>query len=261
MSSSKYINITILSLLLVVPAFGKNDRTLKCHYFLAGFFDRAIFRNEILETKGSNPISFTVNSYSPTDTTYRHKCDVVISAGIREDKVYLRNFEKNRGWETGWYESTTEKVHDQFYKRIENGYKQSFHIIHKEEIDPSNGIKLYVLTPEALVIYRKLIKEVRQVFTENDIQNLKKKCIRDILIDNDVDEKGRIIYWFMSSSKSLRGVISEETFSRIEKIMSKIRFPKTRGHKKEYHYGNGPGLFIYNESANNLNDVMIGKEE
>jgi hypothetical protein len=259
MNVSKYINIIFLSLLLVVPAFAKNTRTLKCHYFLSDFFDGDIFRNEIFETKGNNPISFSVNSYSPTDTTYSHKCEVVIHAGIREDKIYLRNFEENREWETGWYESTTEKVHNKFYKRIENGYKQSRHIIHKEEI--YHGIKLYVLTPEALVIYRKLISEIRKVFTEDDIQNLKTNCIRNIEIDNDVDEKGRIIYWFLSSSKSLRGVISKKTFMRIQKIMSKTRFPKTRGLKKNYYYGNGPGLFIYNESSNNLNDVMIGKEE
>ena len=178
--------------MLVVPAFAKNTRTLKCHYFLSGFFDGDIFRNEIFETKGNNPISFSVNSYSPTDTTYSHKCEVVIDAGIREDKICLRNFEENREWETGWYESTTEKVHNKFYKRIENGYKQSRHIIHKEEI--YHGIKLYVLTPEALVIYRKLISEIRKVFTEDDIEPPKpnnnstdkeKKDNKDIDVNKD----------------------------------------------------------------------------
>lgn len=247
----KYLTTTIVATFLALSVCAKKDRTFRCHCFESES-DYYSYKTKVLEYLAGKPSFFTVFFYDPEDTiNYRQKCDVRILNGIREEIVYLQDSDNETGWETGWYESTTEKVHNQFYKKIDKGYEENVNIMREGYYkEPGTNTMIPLEKKEALVVYRKIIKDLRGFFSEEEIKRLQDNQIPVIGLFNDVDEKGRVIYWHLASSKSLRNVISQETFRKIAAYMEKVRFPKTIGLKRKYRDGsNEAGIHIYDSGG------------
>lgn len=259
MAKDKHLLILLMATLCAVTTYGKKDGIFRCHYFLSSHFDEDVFQTEVTATKGEKPVSFIVTPYSPSDTVSWHKCEVTIRDGLRDEAIYTYAG-KGEPLEPGWCETTTEKVHDRFYRKLDKGYSQSDHVMHRDYRPPGSRLIIQVLIPEAHAVYRQLVKELPSALTEKDKQSLREHQIPVVFLGNDVDEKGRTIYWALSACKSLQGVISKETFERIAAIMKRTRFPKTKWLKKKYCYGDFEILQIYNESGTDRwNDAMIGR--
>jgi len=247
----KYLTITIVATFLALSVCAKKDKTFRCHCFGAES-DYYSYKTKVLEYLAGKPSFFTVFRYNPEDTiNYIEKCDVRILNGIREEIVYLQDSKNEIGWKTGWYESTTEKVHNQFYKKIDKGYEENINIMREGyyKVPGTNEMIPHTKT-EAMIVYRKIIKDLRNFFSEEEIKRLQDNQIPVISLYNDVDEKGRVIYWHLASSKSLRNVISQETFRKIAVYMDKVRFPKTIGLKRKYLDGScEAGIHIYDSGG------------
>ena len=115
---------------------------------------------------------------------------------------------------------------------------------------PSTNEMIPHTKTEAMIVYRKIIKDLRNFFSEEEIKRLQDNQIPVISLYNDVDEKGRVIYWHLASSKSLLNVISQETFRKIAVYMDKVRFPKTIGLKRKYLDGScEAGIHIYDSGG------------
>lgn len=250
-------SLIVLSLCMTICA--KNNRTYRCHHLFPET-EYYKYKTEVIKNKRGRPSIFNCFIYGPEDTVnFINKFNVNINNGIREECIYLRDRKKEESGLIGWYECTTEKNHNLFYKKIEKGYKKSSKVLTNKHLHGRDTIS--VLTPEARATYRKLIKALEEALREEDKENMRNNQIPILYMNCDIDENGKVIYWYLSSAKSIQKIISIHTFRRIVSIMRKIQFPKTQGLKKKFLYSYGTEMRIFSDIKDDQwNDVMFGAE-
>lgn len=259
MRGIKHYIAAIIWASVFMPVCAKTNSTFRSHYLFSET-DYYIYKIEDVEVKRGKPSFFNLYCYDPVDTVFfNSKVSVSINNGIREECIYMRDRLKGREGKLGWYESTMEKVHKCFYKKIKCGYQKCHDVMAEKRLYGKDTLR--VLVPEARVAYRELAKTLRNTLKAEEIQNLRSKQIPVVFMNCDIDEKGRVIYWYLASAGPLQGVISDETFRKIAAIMRKVRFPQTAGLKKKFRYGDGTDMVIYNDKGDyKWNDAMFGTE-
>ena len=259
MRSIKHYIAAIIWASVFMPVCAKTNSTFRSH-LLFPESDYYIYKIENVEVKRGHPSIFNLYCYDPEDSLYFHyKVSASINNGIRDECLYVRDRQIGKEGVSMGYESTMEKVHKCFYKKIKCGYQNCHDVMAEKRLYGKDTLR--VLVPEARVAYRELAKTLRNTLKAEEIQNLRSKQIPVVFMNCDIDEKGRVIYWYLASAGPLQGVISDETFRKIAAIMRKVRFPQTAGLKKKFRYGDGTDMVIYNDKGDyKWNDAMFGTE-
>lgn len=260
METLKRYIAAIIFLSILWPICAQNNRTYRCHYFIRNF-DNYKYKTDNIEGKRNKPSAFSLYAYPRIDTVFFYaRINVRIQDGIRDEGIFFKEEKYGKEGKPGWYESTTEKVHDSFYKKVDKGYENSINVL--TQMRERDHYLIPILFPEAKDTYSRLADTLSKTLKKEDIQNLKSNKIPVVYMNCDIDEKGRVIYWFLSSICPMHGIISDDTFSKIATIMRKVRFPKTKGLKQKFLYDDGTNMRIYTEIENDKwNDIMFRKKQ